>query len=310
MSPGDEYDLTGHGEWDALAVGWAMSALDPEDEAIFLPHLATCDQCATTVAETTRTVGDIALTVPSEAPPPGLRGRLMSAVYAEPRGALPFPATAQPPTAQPPTAQPPTAQPPTAPPPRAAAPDAAPPPAPPAAPAPGTGRPAGSSNVVPLRPRRARLIAAAAAAVAVIAGLGGWNAKLHSDQGGLRTQVAQRDAVISELTTPGPALVVPMNGADGKRLATVVARTGGTDVISEALPENAGNTTYWLWSLGPNNQAPVPIAGFTVGSGGISLHALGRTAAGPPTSAYALSREAGGGRPTRPTEVVASGQAG
>jgi hypothetical protein len=31
-----------HAEWDALAVAWALSALDPEDEERFAEHLPGC----------------------------------------------------------------------------------------------------------------------------------------------------------------------------------------------------------------------------------------------------------------------------
>ena len=40
-----------HGEWDALAVGWALSALDPEDEERFAEHLPDCARCTATVRE-------------------------------------------------------------------------------------------------------------------------------------------------------------------------------------------------------------------------------------------------------------------
>ncbi len=82
-----------HGEWDALAVGWALSALDPEDEERFAEHLPGCAQCTATVRESLYTVADLAYALPDEAPPPSLKSRLMAAVAAEPRtpGAAPEP---------------------------------------------------------------------------------------------------------------------------------------------------------------------------------------------------------------------------
>jgi hypothetical protein len=74
-----------HGEWDALAVGWALSALDPEDEERFAEHLPGCAQCTATVRESLYTVADLAYALPDEAPPPSLKARLMAAVAAEPR---------------------------------------------------------------------------------------------------------------------------------------------------------------------------------------------------------------------------------
>jgi anti-sigma factor RsiW len=302
MTPRHDFDSTaGHGEWDALAVGWAMSALDPEDEAIFLPHLATCDQCARTVAETTRTVGELAWAVPAETPPPALRDRLMSAVHAEPRTSAP-PAT-------PPLAVPP--------------PLTGPPPGTPAG-RPGVVEPrsgdapdaVGSGVVVPFRRRLGRRpLAAAAAAAAVIAGLGGWNAKLHGDQSDLQRRVAQRNAVIQELTKPGAAVVVALDSPGGQRVATVVARSDQSDVVTEALPATSGDTTYWLWAMrSVDDPQPRPIAGFTVGSDDVSVHAIGSGLASLPrptgSGAYAVSREHGTGTPARPTVVVAVGQFG
>jgi Anti-sigma-K factor rskA, C-terminal len=79
-----------HGEWDALAVGWALSALDPEDEDRFAEHLPGCARCTATVRESLYTVADLAYALPDEAPPPSLKSRLMAAAAAEPRtrGAL------------------------------------------------------------------------------------------------------------------------------------------------------------------------------------------------------------------------------
>lgn len=74
-----------HGEWDALAVGWALSALDDADGERFADHLPECDRCTATVRESLYTVADLAYGVPDEQPPPALKSRLMAAVAAEPR---------------------------------------------------------------------------------------------------------------------------------------------------------------------------------------------------------------------------------
>ena len=74
-----------HGEWDALPVGWALSALDPDDEERFAAHLPDCQLCTATVRESLHTVADLAYALPDEVPPPSLKARLMAAVAAEPR---------------------------------------------------------------------------------------------------------------------------------------------------------------------------------------------------------------------------------
>ena len=84
--PSDPREQLGeHGEWDALAVGWALSALDPEDEERFAEHLPGCARCTATVRESLYTVADLAYALPDEAPPASLKSRLMAAVAAEPR---------------------------------------------------------------------------------------------------------------------------------------------------------------------------------------------------------------------------------
>lgn len=87
MDPRREHDE--HGEWDALAVGWALSALDPADEELLAAHLPGCARCTATVRESLYTVADLAYALPDEAPPASVKTRLMAAVAAEPRTATP-----------------------------------------------------------------------------------------------------------------------------------------------------------------------------------------------------------------------------
>jgi hypothetical protein len=252
MDPRRELDE--HGEWDALAVGWALSALDPADGELFAAHLPGCARCTATVRESLYTVADLAYALPDEAPPASMKTRLMAAVAAEPRTAAPDspPAEEEWPLGEPHPGtpgynanwlaqhQPPANNEPfpaarleqTAAPEPPAAPTAVP--AQPATPEPGPARPeirrvdlggrhakprSGSDDgvVVPIVSRRRRLLAsvAAAAAVALIAALGVWNVQLRSDQDNLRQVVAQRDAAIQQLTSNGPARVAALT-ADGK----------------------------------------------------------------------------------------------
>ena len=53
---------------DELAVGWALHALEPEDEAVFAVHLPGCARCAATVAETTELMGAMARDLPAAEP--------------------------------------------------------------------------------------------------------------------------------------------------------------------------------------------------------------------------------------------------
>jgi hypothetical protein len=247
MDPRREHDE--HGEWDALAVGWALSALDRADEELFAAHLPGCARCTATVRESLYTVADLAYALPDEAPPASMKTRLMAAVAAEPRTTAPVPpspaeeewplgephpgtpgyntnwfAQHQPPANNEPF---PVRREPAVPPEQPTVPAAVP--AQPATPEPGAARPEvrrvdpggrhaaprpGSDDgvVVPMVSRRRRFLAsaAAAAAVALIAALGVWNVQLRSDQDNLKQVVAQREAAIEQLTSNGPARVAAL----------------------------------------------------------------------------------------------------
>jgi hypothetical protein len=69
-----------HGPYDELAVGWALHALEPEDEALFGAHLPSCPRCTRTVAETSEVMSALAGDLPQVEPSEGLRDRLRAAV--------------------------------------------------------------------------------------------------------------------------------------------------------------------------------------------------------------------------------------
>ncbi len=68
-----------HEEYDGLAVGWALHALEPADEQSFAPHLATCARCQKLVHESEETFAELAYDVPLLDPPAALRDRLREA---------------------------------------------------------------------------------------------------------------------------------------------------------------------------------------------------------------------------------------
>ena len=277
------WDLPGageHADWDALAVGWALSALEPEDEARVRAHLPTCPRCSETVRDAVRTVIDLAYAVPDETPPRHLKRRILEAAAAEPRRPASAPADA---------------------------------PEPPAGSA-GADRVGG--EVVPLTPRRRRwLTGAAAAGVAVLAGLGAWNVQLRNEQAELRSQqaelrqfVAERDALVQRLTEPGEAEIAVISAPGGERQATVVVKDDRLSLITETLPRRPGEGTYWLWSLrGPTDPDPVPLAGLNVPESKLSACNI-ELPAGLETRAFAISEEPGLAKPATPTKVVGLGE--
>ena len=80
-----------HDDYDGMAVGWALHALEPGEEQAFAEHLATCDRCQRMVAESEEALGELAYDVPLVEPPPRVLERIRQetgAVHARPPGRL------------------------------------------------------------------------------------------------------------------------------------------------------------------------------------------------------------------------------
>jgi anti-sigma-K factor RskA len=83
---------TGHASYDELAVGYALSALEPDDEQLFVDHLRGCAACARALAEHTETLAHLAYAADAETPPPALLEGIRAGVAASGRaGAFPAP---------------------------------------------------------------------------------------------------------------------------------------------------------------------------------------------------------------------------
>ena len=94
--------MTGdHDRFDELAVGWALHALEPDDEAEFGRHLPGCARCAETVAETTEVMAAMATDLPVAEPSAELRARLRTvvAIHLAVAGVVPVLTTQQTPSA-------------------------------------------------------------------------------------------------------------------------------------------------------------------------------------------------------------------
>ena len=63
-----------------MAVGWALHALEPADEAAFGGHLPGCARCRATVRSTEDVGAVLGGAVPREEPPARLRGRLLAMI--------------------------------------------------------------------------------------------------------------------------------------------------------------------------------------------------------------------------------------
>jgi len=281
----------GHEGFDELAVGWALHALEPEDEELFAAHLPTCPRCRQTVSETADVMGALAGDLPPVEPPERLRERLRAAV--EETEQLPRPARG----------------------------DERTPPVPPAVPdrpapvhrfePPATGAHRAPFPVDAVDPRSSwrRVLpnALVAAAVAAILALGTWNVVLSSAREEAQAAAAEQAELVDALLTPGQATIAPLT-ADGATLATVVAREGQVQVVSQGLtPNDVRAQTYVVWGIGAG--APSPLGTFDVTSPQPALRTLGSGGSGLDAfTAYAVSLEPGRSAPPEPGEVVASGE--
>ena len=291
-----------HEAHDELAVGWALHALEPEDEAAFASHLAGCARCAQTVAETAEVMAALAGDLPAAEPSPSLRERLR----AEVAGTEQLPAADESPRTD--QRHPGTAA--VSPPPRPAE-------RPPSRHPAGGMRPAsldglrapGATRLPDPRPSWRRVLphALVAAAVAAVLALGAWNVVLSSDREEARAVAAERGEMIQALLEPGRATIAPL-AADGDPVATVVARDEVVQVVAEGLPVNdSSSDTYVVWGV-PRDGDPVPLGTFDVTSQQMELRTVGSTTTGlDDYSTYAVSIEPGREAPAAPSEVVADG---
>jgi hypothetical protein len=270
-SPSDEHRL-----FDELAVGWALHALEPEDESRFAEHLPGCARCAQIVAETSEVMAAMAADLPRAEPSDRLRDRLHAAV-AETEQVRPAPAARSAEAARPAATGFPGYRP--------------------------VGLPPESR---PLR-RRATVLALAAAAVAAIVGLGLWNVFLADSRSELEATVAQQERIVERLLTPGEATVAALSADDGRAVATVVARSDRVDVVTYGLEANDTDTeTYVIWGI--EGDTPEAIGTFDVTRSQMTLQTVGSGSTGlDQYDQYGISIEPGDQAPSAPTEIVAMG---
>jgi hypothetical protein len=280
-----------HETFDELAVGWALHALEPEDEELFAAHLPTCPRCRTTVRETADVMGALAGDLPPVDPPERLRERLHAAV--EETEQLPRPAWEGERT----------------------------PPVPPAVPdrpapvhrfePPASGAHRAPIPVDAVDPRSSwrRVLpnALVAAAVAAILALGTWNVVLSSAREEARAAAAEQAELVDALLTPGQATIAPLT-ADGATVATVVAREGQVQVVTQGLrPNDVQDQTYVVWGTGAGG--PAPLGTFDVTSPKPALRTVGSGPSGLDAyTGYAVSLEPGRSAPPEPSDIVASGE--
>jgi len=286
-----------HEQFEELAVGWALHALEPEDEDVFATHLPTCPRCAVTVADTHEVMAALAGDLPGSEPSPGLRDRLRAAV--EETEQLPRTAPAAPPTEL------------------AAAPERLRP-RPVAVGgssvgdlrSPGAGRRLRRGGSGPMGTSWRRVLPAGlvAAGVAAVLALGTWNVVIADDRDSAQATATTEHQLLDQLLQPGTATVAPLE-SKGRNVGTVVAHADHVQVVTAGLEVNdSRETTYVVWGM-ENLTTPVPLGTFDVVSSELDVRTVGSTATGlDGYSGYAVSREPGRSAPAAPTDIVASGR--
>jgi len=272
------------------AVGWALHALEPDEEIAVERHVPTCADCSAAVRDVQDVMTQLATAVEQVEPPARLRASILDAAAATPQ--VRPQVVARPPTSPGPR-QPRTAR-----------------PAGPAGPAPGAPRPTGRGR----RLSPGRLVTAAVAAVAIVAagGLGIRTVQLQQQTVELQqqldtasSQVSSTTALVQGLARPGNAHAL-LARPDGTAVAAVVVADRQQTVYTIGLAANSADQTYVLWGLKDASSAPQPLGVFDVDE----RDATPQTVGSPdrqPFGAYAISLEPGRTPPAVPTDVVASG---
>jgi Anti-sigma-K factor rskA/Putative zinc-finger len=213
-----------HSEYEELAAGYVLGALEPDDEQLFQRHLMGCPICEANLRELEAVAGELAHAVPPVEPPDTLWAGIRREIGSEAARPTPVPEAAA-----------------------EAAPEPATVPAPEWAPA----RPAPA----PRRRRRGvRLLSglAAAAAILLVAVLSLWNLNLREENADYRVRVAALERATQLANDPNASLVA-LNDAPAPpgAQATVIAssRRDRGVLLVENLPPLQRDRVYELWGV-------------------------------------------------------------
>lgn len=197
-----------HLPFEELAVGYALSALEPDEHARFSSHLAACARCERTVADHRETLAQFAYAAPAEEPPASLLEGIRAGLHSE----SPAPGQADAAPVQP-AAQDELAE-----------------------------RRRRRLVQVP----RTHLLTSAAAVVALLLGLGGWNAALQRDNAETGARVESLAAAVQALEEPGTR-TVRMASSEGEVKAVAVMQGEQMSLVLDGLKPNDDDSVYVLW---------------------------------------------------------------
>jgi Putative zinc-finger len=275
-----------HAHYDELAAGYALDALDSEDERQFRSHLPTCPRCQEALSDFTEVAAALADDRSTVEPSPRLGARIRAAIAQEPAGGA-----AQ--TPQAPAAHAPHQAPAAHGQPRADRPRG------------GDGdRPPAGVTDLSQRRRRRRLTTAVGSAAAAILVAGGaiWGGLAASGGAPLPPSAscirahACREVQLTDARSHAPA-------------AKVVIADGTAWLIPSGLPaDDTSRQVYVLWQI-TGAHTPLAVGSFDVASHGDKPVRVGQlTVPYQGTWAFAVSIEHGRTIPATPSHPVALGQ--
>ncbi len=266
-------------------VGWALHALEPDEEMAVLQHLPQCATCRAAAHEAEEVLAGLAGVVPLADPPPSLRARILADAAVTPQ----LPAVLRP---------------------RA---DEAAPPEVPQAPAGASASPARPAVAAagPRRPgsRARRLVAAglAVAAVLAIGVLGVRTGQLAQERDAETVQAQSLTELVRAIGEPDARYALLDDQTTGAPVAAVVLDDGERRVYPVGLAPNGEDALYVAWGL-TESGAAVPLAGFDVLPAGQGPVPVGSASGDQDFPQYAVSLEPGRDVPDTPSTVVAIGQ--
>ena len=260
-----------HVVFEELAAGHALSALEPEDEQLFLQHLDRCMRCADDVAEHREALALLALASDAGDPPPavldGIRAGIAATRSTAGSGAAP------------------------------------------AVPTGGvTSLAAARERRSERNDRGARWLGAAAAAALVLS-LGAWNLALQADRSELRERAERYALAVQELGRPD-SRNVPLQGEGGDVVAVAVVQDREVSLVLDGLEPNRSGTSYVLWAQDEGGELQAVDAFDVTGSEAEVVRDLEVSGGTAGVRAFHVSLEPGDTVPAVPGSApVASGEA-
>jgi anti-sigma-K factor RskA len=266
-----------HTLFDELAAGYAVHALEPHDELVFLGHLRDCDRCEQALADYGEVTAEVAGVTPAADPPPELRSRILAAALSERPRQSGETGSEEPGGA--------------------------------GLEEPGGGRdePGGREQlppVVPLhrhRPRRWLNAAAVAAAAVVVAG-GVW--------AGLGRSGGSAPAPLAACVQAHQCTEVTLTAAHGhKTVGRLIIKDGTVWMLpSDMAADNVSRQIYVLWQI-TGSHTPLSVGSFDVRAGAHGPVRVGKLATPfRKTWVFAVSLEHGRSIPAQPSQPVALGE--